>query len=148
MLERILVAVDDDSGASLAAIEAGIALGETEGARVIFVHVASILGDELDSNGTRPHRVPERAQVPALREALRRAEEAGVQAEAELLIGYAVNQIAALAEEIDADLVIVGSRHLTGAKRMLRGSTSRALLDATRRPILIVTEPAPDPALA
>jgi nucleotide-binding universal stress UspA family protein len=90
--------------------------------------------------------VPERSEVPVLRAALHRAQRAGVEADAELLVGFVPKQVAALAEEIDADLVVVGSRHLAGAKRLLRGSTSHAMLDATKRPVLIVTEPAAEPA--
>ena len=144
-LERILIAVDDDGAVSEAAVQQGLALASAEGARVIFVHVTSILGEQF-APGTELTRAPERETVPILRDAVATAELAGVPVQSELLVGYPPTQIAALAEELDADLVIVGSRHYTGAKRMLRGSTSRALLDATRRPLLIVTEPAHEPA--
>ena len=146
-LSSILVAVHDDPS-SEAAVEHGLALAQAEDARVTFVHVTSILGQDFSANRTSANRVPDRGQTPVLRSALTRAEEAHVDADSELLVGYAPKQIAALAEEIDADLVIVGSRHYTGAKRMLRGSTSRALLDETNRPLMVVTEPAPLPAHA
>lgn len=147
MLQRILVAVEDEGGASQAALEEALALAQAEGAHLTFVHVTSILGEEFVPGSDALTRVPERGEVPALRAALHRAQRAGVEADAELLVGFVPKQVAALAEKIDADLVIVGSRHLTGAKRMLRGSTSRAMLDATKRPLLIVTAPAPEPAL-
>src|SRR5580765_4163910 len=144
-LERILIAVDDDGGVSDAAIQQGLALASAEGAQVMFAYVTSILGEQF-APGNELARVPERETVPILREAVTAAELAGVPVESELLVGYAPTQIASLAEEWDADLVIAGSHHYTGAKRMLRGSTSRALLDATRRPLLIVTAPAREPA--
>jgi nucleotide-binding universal stress UspA family protein len=148
MLGRILIAVDDDGAPSEAAIEQGLALAQAEGARVVFAHVASILGEQFSPNDERANRAPERTHVPVLRKALDMAERCAVEADAELLVGYAPKQIAALADELDVDLVVVGSRHLTGARRMLHGSTSRAVLDATKRPLLIVTEPAPAPAIA
>ena len=144
-LERILVAVDDDGAVSEAAIEQGLALASAEGAQVMFAHVTSILGEQF-APGSELARVPERESVPILRDAVRTAELAGVPVQSELLVGYVPTQIASLAEEWEADLVIVGSHHYTGAKRMLQGSTSRALLDATRRPLLIVTAPAHEPA--
>ena len=147
-LERIVIAVDDDGERSEAAIEHGLALATAEGARVIFAHVTSILSEQFPKNGGTVNRVPDRASMQVLIDALEHAREAGVPAVSELLVGYAPSQIAALADELDADLIIVGSRHMTGTKRMLHGSTSRALLDATRRPLLIVTEPAATPTTA
>lgn len=146
-LSCILIAVDDGPS-SEAAIEHGLALAAAEDATVTFAHVTSILGQDFVPNGSVANRVPDRGQTPVLQAALALAEQADVDADSELLVGYAPKQIAALAEEIDADLVIVGSRHYTGAKRLLRGSTSRALLDETTRPLLVVTEPAPVPAPA
>ena len=48
---------------------------------------------------------------------------------------------------VTVDLVVVGSRHLSGVKRFLLGSTSRALIGGSTRPLLVVPEPAPVPAL-
>jgi nucleotide-binding universal stress UspA family protein len=52
-----------------------------------------------------------------------------------------------LADDLDVDLIVVGSRHLSAVKRFLLGSTSRELLSATTRQILVVPEPVPEPAL-
>jgi nucleotide-binding universal stress UspA family protein len=146
-LDRILIAVDDGP-ASQVAIQHGLGLAAAEHASVVFVHVTTILGQDFLPNGSKVNRVPDRGQTPSLRAALAAAAEAGVTADSELLVGYAPEQIAALAEALDVDLVVVGSHHFTGAKRLMRGSTSRALLDATRRPLMVVTEPAPEPAHA
>ena len=143
-LERILVAVDDDES-SEAAMQHGVALAASEGAILTFVHVTSILGQDFIPHGSELNRVPDRSEVPILQSSLAAAADDGVAARSELLVGYPPTQIAALADELDSDLVIVGSRHLTGAKRLLHGSTSRALLDETHRPLMVVTEPARDP---
>jgi len=66
----------------------------------------------------------------------------------ELLVGYPPKQIAAVADDLDVDLIVVGSRQLSGVRRFLLGSTSRDLVTATTRPLLVVPEPAPEPALA
>jgi nucleotide-binding universal stress UspA family protein len=129
-LKHILIAVDDRP-ASDAAVALGLDLAAAAGAPVTFVHVASAL-----------RRIPDRAEVPELRSALALAEAVRVDAKSELLVGLVPEQIAALAEELDSGVIVVGSRHITGTKRLLHESTSRALLDATCRPIMVVAEPA------
>ena len=145
-LERILIAIDDDP-ASDAAIREGLALAADDGATVIFTHVVSILGEQFVPGGDKPDRVPDRAQTAVLVDAVAKADEAGVTSTTELLVGYPPKQIAALAEELDVSLVVVGSRHLTGIRRMLLGSTSRALLGETTRPLLVIPEAVLTPAL-
>ena len=61
-----------------------------------------------------------------LEEGLRRLAEAGHMASGEVLIGDAVDEIAKCARRIDADLIVVGHRHLDGwAVRWWRGSRIR-----------------------
>jgi nucleotide-binding universal stress UspA family protein len=49
--------------------------------------------------------------------------------------------LASIAEERDAAAMVVGSRGLGGIKARLLGSTSRKLLQHTRRPVLVVRAP-------
>ena len=70
-------------------------------------------------------------------EALELADDAGVDAEAELLVGY---QILRLADDVGADLIVVGSRGLGGLKSMIVGSTSREVLAHADRPVLVVRQ--------
>jgi nucleotide-binding universal stress UspA family protein len=146
-LKCILIAIDD-TRSSAAAIEQGLALAADEGARVVFAHVVSIIGEQFVPGDGKPDRVPDRAQMQLLVDVEAKADAAGVICTTELLVGYPPKQIAALAEDLGVDLVVVGSRHLSGVKRLLVGSTSRDLLTTTTRPLLVVPEPAPEPALA
>jgi len=145
-LERILIAIDD-TPSSAAAVEQGLALAAGESAEVVFVNVVSIVGEQFVHGDGKPDRVPDRAQTEVLVDACATAEAVGVTCTTELLVGYPAAQIAALAEELDVDLVVVGSRHLHGVKRFLLGSTSRALIGGSTRPLLVVPELAPVPAL-
>ena len=145
-LKRILIAIDE-TPASQAAIEQGLALAADEGAEVVFVNVVSIVGEQFVHGEGKPDRVPERAKTELLIAACEKAEELGVPSTTELLVGYPPTQISAVAEDLDVDLIVVGSRHLTGVKRFLLGSTSRTLIGDATRPLLIVPEPAPAPAL-
>ncbi len=146
-LKRILIAIDD-TPSSVAAIDQGLALAAGEEASVIFVNVVSIVGEQFVPGQGKPDRVPDRAQTEVLVEAAAKAEAVGVPCDTELLVGYPATQIAALANELDVDLIVVGSRHLHGVKRFLLGSTSKGLIGDTTRPLLVVPEPAPVPALA
>jgi nucleotide-binding universal stress UspA family protein len=80
-----------------------------------------------------------------LQSALATAAQHAVDATAELLVGYPPTQIGRLAAELDAELIVVGSRGLSRVKSALLGSTSRELLAHAGRPVLVVR---PVPAIA
>lgn len=145
-LKCILIAVDE-SPSSQTALEQGLALAADEHAEVVFAHVVSIAGERFVLDDHKPDRVPEGPRTKVLVDAAAIAESIGVPCRTELLVGYVPAQIAALAEDLDVDLVVVGSRHLSGVKRFLLGSTSRALIGDSTRPLLVVPETAPEPAL-
>ncbi len=142
-MKTILIATDGTESAK-EAVEVGLELAADEGATVTFVYVTPLVGLVAGSDEPQapPNRVPAPEDNPVLRDTLERARERGVPARAELLLGYAPQQIARLAEDIDANMVVVGSRRLGRVKRAVLGSTSRPLLGMTRRPVLIVQEPA------
>jgi nucleotide-binding universal stress UspA family protein len=142
-LERILIAVDDNE-ASDTAVDQGLALAAAEGADVVLVHVIPIAGERLVPHAAKPDRVPDGARTDELVEAGAKADAVGVPYTTELLVGYPPRQIALVATDRDVDLVIVGSRHMSGLKRFLIGSTSRALIGETTRPMLIVPDVALD----
>ena len=145
-LKRILIAVDE-THSSQSALEQGLALAAGEGAEVVVVHVVSIVGEQFVRNDLKPDRVPDRARTQVLIDAAAAAEAIGVPCTTELLVGYPPAQIAAVADDRDVDLVVVGSRHLSGVRRFLFGSTSRALIGDTTRPLLVVPETVREPAL-
>jgi len=74
--------------------------------------------------------------VLALAEA--RAVAAGVPYEAKLAQGDVTTIILATATEQQCDVIILGSRGLTGFKRLMLGSTSNAVSATAPVPVLIV----------
>lgn len=140
-MKTILIATDGSEPAR-AAIETGLELASDEGAQAIFVHVISMLDLGTDWNAgadVPPERAPSPADDLVLSEALELAALRGVPSRAELLIGYPPRQIARLANDVEADVIVVGSRPLGKVKRVLLGSASRELLSLTNRPVLIVS---------
>jgi nucleotide-binding universal stress UspA family protein len=77
-----------------------------------------------------------------LADGLRRLEDAGYKASAQLLVGDAVQEIARYARKVDADLIVVGHKHLDSwAARWWRGSISAALIEHAPCSVLCVITP-------
>jgi nucleotide-binding universal stress UspA family protein len=114
-------------------------LAEETGAEVIVLVV-----DDIESQ--RFTAVP-RSEVIGAAEATasRRADglrEAGVEATPVTRAGPAVATAIDFADEIDADLIVVGSsRHRRGVVRRLLGSLALDLVQKSGRQVLVVTEP-------
>jgi nucleotide-binding universal stress UspA family protein len=73
-----------------------------------------------------------------LSEAVARVRGAGALAEPHDVFGDAVDGLLDVADEVDADLVVVGSRGLGAAKRLFLGSVSTKLAHHSHRNLLIV----------
>ncbi len=56
---------------------------------------------------------------------------------AEYVLGEPLTSICAYADDMQVDQVVIGSHGRTGLKKMLLGSTSEALLEHCKRPVLI-----------
>lgn len=151
-MKRILIATDG-SPSALQAIGVGLDLAEEEGAEALFVHVAPTK-DVLPVAGVGmvpvsvPHELDE-SDRSSLDDAVRIAEELGLEAQTKLLVGDPAKEIVAYANSVDADLIVVGSRGFGAISGALLGSVSRSVLHRTSRPVLIVRQvPQPVEALA
>jgi nucleotide-binding universal stress UspA family protein len=143
-MKRIVIATDG-SPAALQAVELGLELAEEQGAEPWFVHVAPsadvlpVAGFAMAGPVSVPHELDEHDRT-SLDEALELAEERGIDARSRLLVGGVATQIVAYADEIDADLIVVGSRGLGAIGSTLLGSVSRKVVHDAKRPVLIVRE--------
>ena len=74
-----------------------------------------------------------------LNDGLQKLQAAGFQATGEVLLGETVDEIVRCARKIDADLIVVGHRHLDGwAARWWRGSVSKSLIEHAPCSVLVV----------
>ena len=74
-----------------------------------------------------------------LNDGLQKLQAAGFHATGEVLLGETVDEIARYARKIDADLIVVGHRHLDGwAARWWRGSVSKSLIEHAPCSVLVV----------
>jgi nucleotide-binding universal stress UspA family protein len=134
-IKRILIATDGSPSASYA-VEVGVELARAEGAEVTFVHVAAPIEFRSGRSMARPV-VPRRLGHigdAVLDDAALVASNHGVGFERELIAGDPGDVIVALADAIDADLVVVGERP---RKLRVGPSVARWVARHTRRHVLV-----------
>lgn len=66
------------------------------------------------------------------------AEEAGAKAEAHMADDHPVEAILKLANELDADLIVMGTRGMTGLEHALLGSVAERIVRLAKCPVLTV----------
>lgn len=139
---RIVVAVDGSPGSGLA-LEWAVGLAEAVDAEVVAVHALGLL-DEL-TPGTKVPAQAHRDEIERRFEEEWCAPLAGHDVPCRRLLrdGAAVDVLLAVAEEVDADLIVLGSRGLGGYPELLLGSTSTQVAQHSTRPVTIVPTPGP-----
>jgi len=84
----------------------------------------------------------EQAFRDILEDGLKRLADAGSSPKGEVLVGDAVDEIVACARKVQADLIVVGHKHLEGwARRWWRGSISKSLIEHAPCSVLVVITP-------
>lgn len=136
-LERIVVGTDGSQHARRA-LECAASLASAVGAEVVAVHCLGLLFHPLatEVEPAQPHRDEIRALLDGAWTAPLR--DAGVASRTELRDGSPVAVLLAVADDVAADLVVVGSRGVGGFPGLLLGSTSTQLAQHSHRPVLIV----------
>jgi nucleotide-binding universal stress UspA family protein len=144
----VLIAYDGSSHANGAIAEAGRELGAGRRAVVLTVHepleqiaFAGLGGGTMVDPETltvlRESAAKEASAVSE--EGLRLAREAGFEAEARVEVAPSPWQaIVAVGDEIDAGVIVIGSRGRTGLTKVLLGSVASAVAQHSRRSVLIV----------
>lgn len=138
MFQKILVAVDGSPDAERA-VRAGAEIAKAEGSRLVLGHVSCL------PEHYRSHLVDELEEAiradgeKILEHAVRVAEEAGVEGEARLLEReHAAEAILELAQDIGADLIVVGVRGRTPDGMRAMGSVSEAVTREARTSVLLI----------
>ena len=140
---RILLATDGSKEAELAALRAvNLADATDSELHVVHVGVVPILLESYPGTLGYERRLYEEIEEMSrelLRELSWRVKAAGgTVAGAHLRMGDVDLEIVALAEELGADLIVMGSRGLGGLRRALMGSVSDSVVRHAHCPVLVV----------
>jgi len=140
-LKKILVASDGSKDAALA-IRAAVDLSNETGAELHVVHAwreppapAAPKGEAAGYSNTDEREEAEEL----LEEQARLIQSAGGSiTKAHLRKGRPADEIAALAEDLKADLVVMGSRGVGMVKRLVTGSVSEGVVHLAPCPVLVM----------
>ena len=150
MYTRILIATGGSPWSDAAAAYA-IALAAQMRAELRVLAVLNVSGvyampDVLASSELLMESVEQQGQQ-MLAHTTARATDAGVPHVAILKWGNVAETILQTAAEEQCDLIVLGSRGLTGFKRLMLGSISNAVAAKAQCPVLVVKQPPPDTLL-
>ena len=142
MYKRILLAYDGSESGQKALLDAReIAL--LSNSEVFLVAVmpppAALIGGEGGIYDAKLEEEERKEYQAILVDGLRRLQEAGYTAKGELLVGDAVSELTEYARKMNADLIVVGHKHLDRwVARWWRGSLSKSLIEHSPCSVLVV----------
>jgi nucleotide-binding universal stress UspA family protein len=152
-VERIIVGVDF-SAESDTAIAHAAHLAKQRGARLYLAHVLPLPLDLVadapydpllgaQAAAANPIAVPRDRGATLLQEAASRCRELGVEAEPILVDDNPSDGLARAADEVAADLLVLGTHGRTGLKRFLLGSVAERAIRLARVHALVARGPVP-----
>jgi nucleotide-binding universal stress UspA family protein len=137
----------DFSDHSLCAFRVACALARDYNALLIVLHVdylpAALYGDVIAPPRPEGYEARLREQLYGMR-----ATEPGTRVEYRLNEGHPVSEILGVADEVGADLIVMGTHGRTGLGRLLLGSVAEQVSRKARCPVLTVRKPMPAEAPA
>lgn len=136
-LERIVVGVDGSDNACRA-VEFASGLATITGAQVVAVHALGLLFHGADGEVAPAQPMREAIEQKLVHEWCAPLQAAGAVHECRVVDGPPVMVLLGTADEVDADLIVVGSRGLGGFPELLLGSTSTQVAQLSHRPVTIV----------
>ena len=140
---RILLATDGSEEAELAALRA-VELADATDSELHVVHVGVVpiflksYPGTLGYEGKLYEQIEEISRERLRKQTWRVKAAGGTVAGAHLRMGQVDLEIVALAEELGADLIVMGSRGLGGVRRALMGSVSDSVVRHAHCPVLVV----------
>jgi len=139
---KILLATDASREAELAARTAADLAHKTD-SELHVLHVLALPLETHDPSSFEPEVLArlEQRERRTLEDVVEKIEVSGGEVEgSHLKAGRADAEIVALAEQIGAGLIVMGSRGLGGVRRALMGSVSDSVLRHAHCPVLMVRE--------
>lgn len=138
---KVIVVGVDGSEPSIHAVEFAANLAEKFGSRMVAVHslLPLVVGAEMPSvalGELEAARVRDAEQL--LSDTATRLAARNLECDKVLRLGAPAEELADVADQYQADLVVVGNRGRGAVSRVLLGSTSDRLVHIAKRPVLVV----------
>jgi nucleotide-binding universal stress UspA family protein len=145
-ISRILLATDFSKGGERA-LQCAVAWAKRLGAHVDILHVVEFQpGMDPDQPVSKMYLEDQRHRADGqLKRVVALSADAGLKAEALLRVGIPSQSIIATAQELDSDLVALGTRGVTGLEHLLVGSTAERVIRGSPCPVLTVRTPRDHP---
>jgi universal stress protein A len=146
--KRILVPIDF-SEHSKKTVSCAITLAFRDNAMVRLLHVFQISDYVITPFGRRKEQADQvKSQIDAAEQEARehlaafeqQFQKRGIKVEAYLRVGYPFDEIVAMAEHFNVDLIVIGSHGCSGMTRLLVGSTAERVVEHAPCPVLVVKE--------
>lgn len=138
MLKNILVALDDTDIADKV-IETLQELALPEDCKVVLSHVFSTSESQIELPADRPHLdTPALSYLQVEKQLQFYQNQLSVESELELVTGDPAEEIVRLANIYKSDLIVIGSRGLTGVNRIVQGSVSSQVVEDANCSVLVV----------
>jgi nucleotide-binding universal stress UspA family protein len=142
MYKRILLAYDGSDAGQKALLDCGEVAQWSQAELVLVAVMPSAMSFVGLEGGVYDVELEEREKKKyqaVLQDGLQRLAQAGRTARGEVVVGEAVDEINKYARKIEADLIVVGHKHLDSwAARWWRGSISGALIEHAPCSVLCV----------
>ena len=138
MIKNVLVALDTSEIAPKV-VDTLDKLILSPDSTVVFCHVFPTADSEIELPADRPH--PESTAVAYFqmeKQLQAYQENLSVKTQLELVTGDPAQEIIRLANIYQTDLIIIGSRGLTGVKRIVLGSVSNQVVEEANCSVLVV----------
>lgn len=148
MTDRILLPTDGDPGAEQA-IEHAVDLAGILNATLYVLYVVDETiyeiyeDEELTDAEPGPKAALEKQGEQALEPIVEEAEAEGIDVEKRMRYGRPADEIVAEADDIDADLLVLGSRTMPDEYRTQVGSVADEVMRLTDRSVTVVKTPVP-----
>jgi len=145
---RTIVCATDFSETAAHALRHAVALGKRHGSRLVLAHLVEPLPADpypmpmaLSQDGETIRKLAF-DQLTSVAEGMA---ESGLRIDTRLDMGSPGAQLVEIASQEDADLIVVGTRGLTGFKHLVFGSTAEHVVRRARCPVLTVHPDDPEP---
>ena len=136
-MKTIVLALDGSEG-SARATPVAVSLAQQSGARIVVAHV----DERIVAKGDMPSlRADEDEVFKRIESEVKHLADDGIDASIErkvIVLGGPAHEIADIADEVDADVIVVGTRGQSQIAGLLLGSVTMRLLHIAKRPVLAV----------